>query len=77
MKIYALPRHDGGVEIMYTDGDPQTALAKWHQKRRDEVTGETLEISADDVPQNRSEREAWRLDGRRVVVDKERVKGST
>ena len=63
MKIYALPRVDGGVEIMQVySGTVEEAIAKWHPKRRADITGEFSEISADDIPKDRSTRKAWRAD---------------
>jgi hypothetical protein len=50
MKIYAIHRVDGGVEIMYAkDGiDPAAEIRKWHPDRQAEVTGAFEELA--DVP---------------------------
>lgn len=69
MKIYALPRVDGGVELMYSECAPNDCLAKWHQSRRAELTGEVREISASDIPQDRTYRNAWKLSEAGVEVD--------
>lgn len=63
MKIYALKRKDGGVEIMFTAIRPTDCLAKWHPKRLAELTGEIREISPDDLPKDRKDRNKWRDDG--------------
>ncbi len=59
MKLYALKRVDGGVEIMHTDGNPLDMIAKWHPSRQAQVTGEFREIQPADLPANRSQRSKW------------------
>lgn len=72
MKIYALPRVDGGVEIMQLySGTVEEALAKWHPRRRADITGEFREISADDLPKDRSQRHAWKAD---LSIDANKIK---
>lgn len=74
---YALPRVDGGVEIMeilQANGKPEEMIAKWHPKRRAEITGEIVPIDDADIPKDRSQRAAWGLSGRKVVVKPERMK---
>lgn len=69
MKIFALPRVDGGVEVMYVvDGcDPAECIGKWSPKRRADITGEIKEITA--VPSDRKYRNAWKVDGDVIAVD--------
>ena len=70
MKTYALPRVDGGIEIMYTDSNPAACIAKWPAAKRAEITGEIKEIQPSDIPASREDRGAWKLNGTAVEVDK-------
>lgn len=65
MKIYALPRVDGGVVILRIyapDATPDSELAKWHPSARAELTGAYREISEGDIPKDRSKRGGWKPD---------------
>lgn len=61
MKLYALKRKDGGVEIMQVmEGcTVPECIAKWSASRQAEMTGEYREISPADLPQDRSQRDKW------------------
>ena len=70
MKIYALTRVDGGVEIMKLySGTVEEALAKWHPSRQADISG-YREIQESDVPADRSKRYAWKSD---LTVDQAKV----
>jgi hypothetical protein len=69
MKIYALARVDGGVEIMHSDIDPSECIAKWSPARRADLTGEITEITQADIPVDRTYRNAWKKTAGGIAVD--------
>lgn len=73
MKFYALPRNDGGVEIMQMagDGDPLVDVAKWPPHRRAQMTGEVHEISEADYRAMPAQgpREAWTVAGGKLAIN--------
>ena len=74
MKIYALTKVDGGVVILLIYSPKATVeseIAKWHPDVRVEVTGEYREISAEDIPADRSQRQAWKPD---FTLDESKIK---
>jgi hypothetical protein len=67
--MYALKRLDGGVSIMrlfpMDDGtfpDPKDEVAKWAMDEQDAVV-EVVPISESDIPNDRTFRSAWCLNG--------------
>ena len=50
MKLYTLPKKDGGVVVLQAmDGiDPIKEIAKWPQHQQDEMTGDASEITPED-----------------------------
>lgn len=68
MKSYALPRVDGGVEIMWTDIDPNDCIAKWHPNHIAELTGEVIEVQPGALPTDRKYRNAWKCNGTAIEV---------
>lgn len=63
MKIYAIERVDGGVEIIQCFGPtPQESIAKWPPERQAEITGLIREVSLADVQLDRTFRNAWKPD---------------
>ncbi len=64
MTTFALERHDGGVEIMQLideTSDPSKELAKWPAERQVEIRG-FREIDPNDIPADRTHRDAWKHD---------------
>lgn len=69
--MYAIARKDGGVSIMVMvdkDATPEGEIGKWHQDAQSNVAS-FHPISAADIPQDRSYRNAWTHDGKAVVHD--------
>lgn len=69
MKTYALLRADGNVSIMrLVKGTIQEALAKYHTSSEFRVV-DFREIQPDEVPADRTFRNAWAHDGARLFID--------
>lgn len=68
--LYALKRTDGGVTILTTVGDatPEDCIAKWPEADRAAVVS-IDPIDPADIPQDRTFRDAWTLDGRGITHD--------
>lgn len=66
-----IERSDGGISILYlrADRDPFEAVAKWEESQRDRVALAAQAISREDIPTDRTFREAWAAGNGAVVVD--------
>jgi hypothetical protein len=63
MKFYSIPKTDGGVAIMQTDGDPRVEVLRWHQDEIAKVNPDGIvEIDPSAIPNDRTFRGAWRHD---------------
>lgn len=68
MKIYVLHKKDGGVSIMHTNEDPLKEMSKWSDSQRSLMVGTYREITSDDLPKSRADRDKWYDDGVKVNV---------
>lgn len=74
----AIERADGGVSVMdlVPGADPQAEVEKWAETADPAwlpVSG-YREVRAEDVPQDRTFRRAWKVDGKSVAVDIEKAR---
>jgi hypothetical protein len=68
---YAIHRTDGGVSIMVCANAtvrPEDEIAKWAQPLRDSVVS-IAPIADADIPQDRTFRDGWALNGGKIVHD--------
>ena len=71
---YAITRTDGGVSLMQlVSGTAQEAIAKWSPKNQASVVS-VVEIDESSIPQDRTYRNAWKLDGAEVTHDMEKAR---
>jgi hypothetical protein len=64
-RYFAIPKHDGGVVILetYDATPPQAYCARWHPNLQSEIDIAGIrEITLDEVPTDRTFRDAWKLD---------------
>lgn len=72
---YAISMADGSVAIMQTVGDatPEQCLAKWHPDSQKQVVSHQP-IDPNDIPADRTFRDAWVLVGKSIEHDMDKAK---
>lgn len=73
--LYAIKMTDGSVAVMTTVGDTEAEaeIAKWHEDARSLVVS-VHPIEGSDLPQDRTFRDAWVFDGKKVTHDMPKVR---
>lgn len=76
MKTYAVTMADGSVEITTIYAEKMTitdVIAKWHPSKAANVVSH-VEIDPAVIPADRTFRDAWKLNGKRIEADVPRAK---
>jgi hypothetical protein len=68
---YILHRKDGGVEIMscVDDAKPESEIRKWTKSRQDEIAKVGRVVKDNEIPQDRTFRNAWTCSGKTIEHD--------